>query len=61
MTNTFDRNQLIQDYVDRVLDNMSTKDLMRIVGEQLEENLGSYSDEELISEVQEYYHELIEN
>jgi len=61
MTNTFDRNQLIQDYVDRVLDNMSTKDLMRIVGEQLEENLGSYSDEELISEVQEYYPELIEN
>ena len=61
MTNTFDRNQLIQDYVDRILDNMSTKDLMRIVGEQLEENLGSYSDEELISEVQEYYPELIEN
>ena len=54
------REQLIEAYVDRILDNMSTKDLMRIVGDQLEENLSSYSDEELISEVQEYYPELIE-
>jgi hypothetical protein len=38
---------------------MSTKDLLRIVGDQLEENLSSYSDEELISEVEEYYPELI--
>ena len=59
MTNTFDRDQLISDYVDRILDNMSTKDLMRIVGDQLEENFASYTDEELISEVQEYYPDLI--
>ena len=49
------REQLVRDYVDNVLDNMSTKDLMRIVGEQLEENLASYTDEELISEIQDYY------
>ena len=55
------REQLISEYVDRILDNMSTKDLMRIVGEQLEENLSSYSDEELISEVTEYYPELLES
>ncbi len=55
----FDRNTLISDYVDRVLDNMSTKDLMRIVGDQLEENLSSYSDDELLSEVREYYPELL--
>ena len=54
------RDQLIQDYIDRILDNMSTKDLMRIVGDQLEENLGSYSDEELIAEITEYYPELLE-
>jgi len=54
------REQLIEAYIDRILDNMSTKDLMRIVGDQLEENLSSYSDEELISEVEEYYPELIE-
>jgi hypothetical protein len=32
------RQQLVSDYVDRILDNMSTKDLMRIVGDQLEES-----------------------
>ena len=57
----FNRDQIISDYVDRILDNMSTKDLMRIVGDQLEENFNSYSDEELISEVTEYYPELLEN
>ena len=59
-TSSFDRDQLISDYVDRILDNMSTKDLMRIVGDQLEENFSSYSDEELIGEVEEYYPELLE-
>ena len=61
MSNTFDRDQLIQDYVDQILDNMSTKDLMRIVGDQLEENFSSYSDDELITEVSEYYPELLED
>jgi hypothetical protein len=53
------RDQLIEEYIDRILDNMSTKDLMRIVGDQLEENFSSYSDEELINEVTEYYPELL--
>ena len=57
---TFDRESLISDYVDRLLDNMSTKDLMRMVGDMLEENLSSYSDNELITEVEEYYPELLE-
>lgn len=60
MTPITNRDQLVQDYVDRILDNMSTKDLMRIVGDQLEENLSSYSDEELITEIEEYYPELLE-
>ena len=60
MNNTFNRNELISNYVDRVLENMSTKDLLRIVGDQLEENFNDYTDEELISEVQEYYPDLIE-
>ena len=55
----FNRDQLIQDYVDRILDNMTTKDLMRIVGDQLEENLSSYTNEQLLQEVEEYYPELL--
>ena len=54
------RTELTEAYVDRILDNMSTKDLVRIVGDQLEENLSSYSDEELIAEITEYYPELLE-
>ena len=57
---TINRDTLIQDYIDRVIDNMSTKDLVRIVWEQLEENLSSYTEEELISEVSDYYPELLE-
>jgi len=55
------RQELLEAYVDRLLDNMSTKDLMRIVGDQIEENLSGYSDEELIAEVEEYYPELLED
>ena len=56
---SLNREELISDYVDRILDNMSTKDLLRIVGDQLEENFSSYTDEELLSEVEEYYPDLI--
>ena len=53
------RQELLDAYIDRILDNMSTKDLMRMVGDQIEESLASYSDEELIAEVEEYYPELL--
>jgi hypothetical protein len=61
MTNAFDRESLVQAYIDRLLDNMSTKDLIRIVGDQMEENLTSYTDEELISEVESHYPDLLED
>jgi hypothetical protein len=61
MSTEMNREQLIENYVDRILDNMSTKDLMRIVGDQLEENFSTYSDEELITEVEEYYPDLLQS
>lgn len=39
---------------------VKTRGLMLVVGKQLEENLSSYSDEELISEIRYYYPELLE-
>ena len=54
------RQELLEAYIDRILDNMSTKDLMRLVWDQIEESLQGYSDEELIAEVEEYYPELLE-
>jgi len=59
-SNIMNRQELLEAYIDRILDNMSTKDLMRIVGDQIEEGLQGYSDEELIAEVEEYYPELLE-
>jgi len=55
------RQELVEAYIDRVLDNMNTKDLIRIVGDQLEEDLSTYSDDELLTEVEEYYPELLES
>jgi hypothetical protein len=60
MSNTFDRQALVEAYIDRLLDNMSTKDLLQIVGDQMEENITSYTDEELISEVESYYPDLLD-
>jgi hypothetical protein len=63
----FNREQLISDYIDRVIDNMSTKDMMRILEDQLEEKMflkdymSSYTDAQLIAEVQEYYPELLQD
>ena len=59
--NTADRDSLIQSYIDRVIDNMNTKDLVRIVWEQLEQNLSSYSDEELKTEIADHSPELLED
>ena len=59
--NPNDRDSLIQSYIDQVIDNMNTKDLVRIVWEQLEENLSLYSDEELRTEIADHYPELLED
>lgn len=57
--NTERRAELIENYIENVLDNMSTRDLMRIVGDQIEENLLNYSDSELLTEIGEHYPELL--
>lgn len=54
------RQQLISDYVDRILENMSTKDLMRVVGDQLEEDLNQHSDTELTELINDHYPDLLD-
>ena len=58
MTN---REQLIRDYVDQVLDNMDMDTLLGIAEDVLLENLSAYTDEQLIEEVEDHYPELLEN
>ena len=60
MTNTIDRDSLQEAYIQNLIDGMDYKTMERFVYDTLEENLTNYSDEELITEVEEYYPELLE-
>ena len=57
----FNRDSLIDAYAQQILDNMDIKTMEQMVYDTLVDNLNSYSDEELITEVEEYNPELLEN
>jgi hypothetical protein len=58
---TIDRVSLIDAYAQQILDNMDMKTMEQMVYDTLVDNLNSYSDEELITEVEEYNPELLES
>lgn len=58
---TINREELIADYAQQILDGMDMKTMECFVYDTLRDNLSSYSDEELISEVTEYNPELLED
>ena len=58
--NIIDRDNLQDAYINEIIDGMDIKDLMRIVYDNLEQNLEQYSIDELIQEVEEYYPHLLE-
>tara|TARA_A100001201_G_scaffold68575_1_gene63469 strand:- start:558 stop:758 length:201 start_codon:yes stop_codon:yes gene_type:complete len=55
------RDELQDAYINEIIDSMDIKDLMRLVYDQLEQNLEQYTVDELIEEVEEYYPHLLEN
>ena len=55
-----DRDALQDIYINEIIDGMDMKDLIRIVYDNLESNLDSYTVDELIAEVEEYYPHLLE-
>jgi hypothetical protein len=55
-----DRDSLISDYAQQILDSMDMKTMECFVYDTLKDNLASYSDDELIAEVTEYNPELLE-
>ena len=57
---TFNRDSLIADYAQQIMDSMDMKTMECFVYDTLKDNLSSYSDEELIAEVEEYNPELLE-
>jgi hypothetical protein len=60
MTNTFDRDSLISDYAEQIVDGMDMDTLVRFAFDMLVENVERLSDKDLISEVNEYTPELLE-
>lgn len=54
------RDKLQDDYVNRVVDDMDIKTLCAFVYHSILGSLDDYSTEELITEVKEYYPELLE-
>jgi len=59
--NIVDRDQLQNDLIDRIVDGMDTKTLMQVVTDYLTDSYDKYSVNELISEVEEYYPDLLED
>jgi hypothetical protein len=51
---TFDRAQLIEDYIDQLLECMDYKTMESLVYDAIQNNLADYTDEQLITEVEEY-------
>ena len=56
-----DRDALQQAYIDEILEGMDIKTLMQIVADSLDNNFDSYTVDELIAEVEEYYPHLLDD
>ena len=56
-----DRDQLVEDYVQQMIESMDYKTMERFVYDTMVENLTDYTDEELLTEVTDYYPELLGN
>lgn len=54
-----ERDQLIDDYAQRVVDDMDIKDLCRIVANMVAQDFENESDEYVIEQVKEHYPELL--
>ena len=58
--NKVNRDQLQNDYIESIIDGMDHKSMYQFVYDTIEQNLETYSDEELVTEVKDYYPELLE-
>ena len=55
-----DRDQLQEAYIESIIDGMDHKSMYQFVYDSLNNNLDDYTVEELITEVKDYYPELLE-
>ena len=55
------RSELLDTYIETIIDGMDHKDLWQYVYDSLEQNFETYSEEELVTEVKEYYPHILED
>ena len=55
-----DRQKLMESYIEEIIDGMDHKDLWQYVYDTIEQNLETYTDEELKTEIKDYYPHLLE-
>ena len=58
--NIIDRDQLQEAYIESIIDGMDHKSMYQFVYDSLNNNLDDYTVDELITEVEDYYPELLE-
>ena len=56
-----DRDQLQEAYIESIIDGMDHKSMYQFVYDSLNNNLDDYTVDELITEVEDYYPELLED
>ena len=61
MDNIIDRDKLQEDMINRIIDGMDIDGLCQLAYDYLNENYDKYSVDELITEVEEYYPDLLES
>ena len=59
--NIIDRDELQKDMINRIIDGMDMDGLCQLAYDYLNENYDKYSVDELITEVEEYYPDLLES
>ena len=60
MDNIIDRDQLQEDMINRIIDGMDMDGLCQLAYDYLNENYDKYSVDELITEVEEFYPDMME-
>ena len=60
MDNIIDRDKLQDDMINRILDDMDIKTMMAILYDNMSESYDKYSVKELITEVEEFYPDMLE-
>ena len=59
-TNTMNRQELLETYIEEIIDGMDHKTMYQYVYDMMEQNFETYTEEELVTEVKEYYPHLLE-